>query len=172
MAIVIDDKHEKYWLSLRFCEAIRTQYPAPMHRLIAMLDEGLPADSIVVNKESLLSLAAFWGNTELAKELIRRGAPVSHVTASGETALTHAIQRGNKEIAEVLLDANADAFCRIPYGREKNPLDKVREYDWPDIEQKLAAALEAQMPALAESATTLEKPVKAMSSLKLKPKTP
>lgn len=172
MATIIDEKHEHYWLSLRFCEAIRTEYPKPISELKTMLDAGLPADSIVVNKESLLSLAAFWGNADLMKELLKRGAPVDHVNIFGQTALTYALKGDSKEIVGMLIDADADAFREMPYTGGKSPLDIARDKGWADIEQKLADARQAQLPAFGDSATTLQKPVKTMQSLRLKAKAP
>ena len=172
MATLIDDKHEKYWLSLSFCEAIRTKYPKPQHELNRMLDQGLPADAIVVNKESFLSLAACWGNTDLAKELLKRGAPVNHVNIFGDTALTYAVKGGHKEIAEMLITADADAFLSIPYTEGKSLVEAAQELGWEDIGEKLAAARDAQLPALADKAVRLQTPVKTMHALKLKAKVP
>lgn len=167
MATIIDDKHEKYWLSLRFCEAIRTKYPRPMPELTAMLDEGLPVDSIVVNKESLLSLAAYWGNTALAQELIKRGAPVSTQNIHGDTPLNYAIKQGHREIAGMLIEANADAFRECAYTK-KDVINLVREHGWPDIEEKILALRDTQMPALMSAATELKTGIKPMQRLKLK----
>ncbi|MEZ0262355.1 MAG: ankyrin repeat domain-containing protein [Alphaproteobacteria bacterium] len=175
MATVIDEKHEKYWLSLKFCETIRSASRPDMSKVIGMLNEGLPIDSIVVNRESFVTLAAFWGHQDLMRELLKRGAPVNHVNLHGDTAFTYAMEKGNRDIVEMLIDAEADICHQVRFAH-KAPLTLAQKHGWTDIEQKITTALEVryleELPALAQRAITVQTPIKAMPSLKLKPKSP
>lgn len=71
--------------------------------------QGNPKAVNSVNKEgySLITLATYKGNNEVAKFLIDNGADINGTSQYG-TPLMAAVVKGNAEIAKVLLDHNAD----------------------------------------------------------------
>jgi len=61
---------------------------------------------------SALMLASIHGNTEVARDLIRRGAHVNKSTTLGDTALTYAVKHGHADVVELLLSSGADPLRR------------------------------------------------------------
>jgi ankyrin repeat protein len=132
------------------------------------LDAGVAMDAVVVNKETFLTLAAFWGHVEIAAELIKRGAPLDCQNIHGETALTYALDKGHKEIATMLLDAGANVLLRRSYSSAKSAMELAHAHGWTDVCEKIEALAQQQLPALAAAATVLENSTQAMPRLRLK----
>jgi ankyrin repeat protein len=132
------------------------------------LDQGVAVDAIVINKESFLTLAAFWGHADIAAELIRRGAPLDHQNHMGETALIHALRRGHKEIAVMLLDAGASVLRRGDQEWSYSVRSAAERHDWPDVMAKIEEKMAVQLPALAAEATVLQSALKPLPTLRFK----
>ncbi|WP_191089715.1 ankyrin repeat domain-containing protein [Nesterenkonia ebinurensis] len=77
-------------------------------KLLALIDQGIPADLSNEQSDTLLILAAYNQHPDLVRALLERGAEANQVNDRGQTALGCAVFRQNKEITELLLDAGAD----------------------------------------------------------------
>ena len=85
--------------SLRALLAGRTRGAA----LTALLDARLEAE----NQHTLLTCAAWRGQSDAVRLLLESGASVGATTGGGSTALAIACQKGHLECARLLLEANA-----------------------------------------------------------------
>ncbi|MES2604234.1 MAG: ankyrin repeat domain-containing protein, partial [Pseudomonadota bacterium] len=65
-----------------------------------------------------LHWAVYWNNTELATELLAKGADAEAATRLGATPLYLAAVNGNAELLKVLLDAGADAKATVLQSEE------------------------------------------------------
>lgn len=77
-------------------------------KLLALIDQGIPADLTNSQSDSLLILAAYNDHADLVKGLISRSADVNRVNDRGQTPLGCAVFRQNHEITALLLQAGAD----------------------------------------------------------------
>src|SRR5262249_16163858 len=78
----------------------------------AELNEASPGD-----QETGLSQAAFWGHTEIARMLIKRGANVNAKDARGVTPLHDAACTGHVELARLFLKHGADVNAKDRDGK-------------------------------------------------------
>ena len=128
------------------------------------LDAGVPVDSVVINKETFLTLSAHWGHGEIVRELITRGAPLDWQNIHGDTALTYAIRRERLDITNMLLDAGASVvLCGAADPR--SPLQLAARNGWSDVEEKIKALMEVQLTA---DKMKLESDLKPLRALRLK----
>lgn len=77
-------------------------------KLLAFVDQGIPADLSNEQSDTLLILAAYNEHTELVRALLERGADPNLINARGQTALSCAVFRQNSETTRLLLKAGAD----------------------------------------------------------------
>lgn len=132
--------------------------------VLRYLDAGVPADSVVINKETFLTIAAFWGHTEVARELIARGTPIDWQNIHGDTALTYALAHGRRDITGMLLDAGASVvLCSGPDPR--STLQLAAKQGWSDVEERIKALMDVQLTA---ETMTLKGDVKPLKALRLK----
>jgi len=75
-----------------------------------------PLNAALDKGNTLLHLAAFYGNTALVKELIDRGADQTAINENGDTILHSAVRSGNTELVIDLLSGNADQKAKNRYG--------------------------------------------------------
>lgn len=99
-----------FFCHMAFCQ--RDIFEIARKGTVAELKEAIksnPAGVKAVNSEgySLLTLATYRGNNEVARFLIENGADINGTSNYG-SPLMAAVVKGNTEVAKVLLDHNAD----------------------------------------------------------------
>lgn len=77
-------------------------------KLLALVDQGLPANLADPKGDTLLILACYHGHNELARGLVERGADLGRLNDKGQSALTCAVFRQNEELTRYLLGQGAD----------------------------------------------------------------
>ncbi|GAA3695222.1 ankyrin repeat domain-containing protein [Arthrobacter ginkgonis] len=77
-------------------------------RLLALVDQGLPADLTDAKGDTLLILAAYKDQDAIARGLVERGADVNRLNDKGQGALTCAVFRQNEPLTRFLLERGAD----------------------------------------------------------------
>ena len=71
-----------------------------------LLDDGLDVNALDGQlRRSALTWAGIYGNVEVVKLLLERGANLHSVDKHGKTALAHALAREQKEVVEILMNA-------------------------------------------------------------------
>jgi ankyrin repeat protein len=84
-------------------------------KVTALLTE-IGIDSLDGYQRTLLIWSAFYGNTELLKWLMSRGANINHQDRIGYTALHFVAQERRHDIAQILLDGGADLEIKDIHG--------------------------------------------------------
>lgn len=87
------------------------------------------ADDLILKKRPAILHAADYGQTEVVKFLIEKGANVNIVDEYGICPLLAAIWEGHAETAEVLLKSGAKKDMKSPEGKsisEEAPNDKIK----------------------------------------------
>jgi len=92
-------------------------------RLAAYVDAGVPANLTNTAGDTLLMLAAYYGNPGTVRVLIERGADVDRISERGQTPLAGAVFIGDDEVVRILLDAGADPAAGTP-----SALDTARTF--------------------------------------------
>ncbi len=77
-------------------------------KLLAFIDQGIPADLSNDQADTLLILAAYNEHAGLVRALLERRADPNLVNARGQTALSCAVFRQQHETVRLLLRAGAD----------------------------------------------------------------
>jgi ankyrin repeat protein len=77
-------------------------------KLLALVDQGIPADLTDPKGDTLMILAAYNGHNALVQGLAERGADVNRLNDKGQGALTCAVFRQNEALARWLLENGAD----------------------------------------------------------------
>ena len=109
-------------LELGYTEAVRKIIKEKDFDLDKLYDDGT----------TLLQSAAFFGQKELAEEIIGRGANVNIVSKIGATAISYAIDKGYIDIANILIDksnlelSTVDGWCPIHYAARKGDVKMVK----------------------------------------------
>ncbi|PZP13836.1 MAG: hypothetical protein DI611_13770 [Brachybacterium faecium] len=85
--------------------------------LLALLDQGAPADMQDAEGNSMLMLAAYHDHPTLVEALASRGADIDLLNDRGQSPLAGAAFKGYTEVARVLLKAGADPDLGEPSGR-------------------------------------------------------
>lgn len=80
----------------------------------AYVDNGVDVNLSNHDGNTLLMLAAYSGNIDAVRELVKRGADVDRVNNRNQTPLAGAIFKKEEEVIEVLLDAGADPRAGTP----------------------------------------------------------
>ncbi len=83
-------------------------------RLAAYLDAGVPVNLTNAAGDTLLMLAAYYGNPDTVRVLIERGADVNLISDRGQTPLAGAVFHGDDTVIRLLLDAGADPGAGSP----------------------------------------------------------
>ncbi|MET1035819.1 MAG: ankyrin repeat domain-containing protein [Arthrobacter sp.] len=77
-------------------------------KLLALVDQGLPANLTNPNGDTLAILAAYNGHEGLVRGLLERGADVNRLNDKDQSALTCAVFRQNEPLVRHLLEHGAD----------------------------------------------------------------
>ncbi|WP_149957789.1 ankyrin repeat domain-containing protein [Zafaria cholistanensis] len=77
-------------------------------RLLALVDQGLPADLTDSKGDTLMILAAYKDQDAIVRGLVERGADVNRLNDKGQGALTCAVFRQNEPLTRFLLEHGAD----------------------------------------------------------------
>lgn len=80
-------------------------------------DVALLLEKSVVDEGVFLITAAYHGNIDVVRKLLKRGVKVNATNSIGETALMYAALKGYKEVIELLLEHGADPNQRNSDGR-------------------------------------------------------
>ena len=76
--------------------------------LVTLLSAGLPVNLTDEKGDTLLILAAYYGNADTVRALLSHGADANRENDRGQTALSAATFRCDEEVVRMLLDAGAD----------------------------------------------------------------
>ncbi|WP_052462235.1 ankyrin repeat domain-containing protein [Nigerium massiliense] len=86
--------------------------------LLAAVDAGVPVNLTNSNGDTLLILAAYREQPEIAAGLLERGADPDRINDRGQTAIACAVFRQSEEIVRMLLNAGADPKLGAQPARE------------------------------------------------------
>ena len=92
------------------------------------LDAGTPATLTNESGDSLVMLAAYYGQAETVDLLLARGADPNHANDKGQTPLAGAVFKGKTEIVRALLAAGADPNAGFP-----TAIDAARMFGKPEL---------------------------------------
>jgi|GEM_PF-1656782 len=107
---------------------IRTELEKNPHRVHELTPEG----------DNPLDVAAFHGETEIARLLLSKGADINYQDRWGDTPLHTAIIMERRETADLLLNKHPNIALRNRHGQ--TVLHKVARTSWSDFAQKLLKA--------------------------------
>lgn len=95
-------------------------------KLLAIIDQGIPADLTDSKGDTLMILAAYNGHEAIVSGLVDRGADVNRLNDKGQGALTCAVFRKNESMTRYLLANGAD-----PKLGAQNALAVAQMFDLP-----------------------------------------
>lgn len=93
-------------------EILRAAVAGDDLRVGALLEEGIPIDSVGTYGETALIAAARAGRTEVVRLLVERGARIDASTRAGDTALHFAARFGHTPVVRILTGNCADPDVR------------------------------------------------------------
>jgi uncharacterized protein len=96
--------------------------------LAQYLDAGTPATVTNEAGDSLVMLAAYYGQAETVELLLARGADPNQENFKGQTPLAGAVFKGKAEIVQALLAAGADPTAGFP-----SAIDAARMFGKTDL---------------------------------------
>ena len=85
-------------------------------RVIALLEQGVPANARQADGATALHWAAHWDDAAMAEALVGAGADVGAANEFGATPLWLGCVNGSETMVEILLAAGADANAALPSG--------------------------------------------------------
>ena len=97
-------------------------------RLSAYLDAGVPVNLTNAAGDTLLMLAAYYGNPDTVRVLVARGADVNRISDRGQTPLAGAVFIGDDQVVRLLLDAGADPAAGSPTALDTAVMFERTEY--------------------------------------------
>ena len=101
--------------------------------LAAYIDAGVPVNLTNTNGDTLVMLAAYYGNESAVAALIARGADVDRHNNRGQTPLAGAVFKNDTRIIELLLSADADPLAGSP-----SALETARFFEREELARQLA----------------------------------
>jgi ankyrin repeat protein len=99
-------------------------------RLLALVDQGLPADLTDAKGDTLMILAAYKDQDAIVRGLVERGADVNRLNDKGQGALTCAVFRQNEPLTRFLLERGAD-----PRAGAQNALAVTDMFGLPELKK-------------------------------------
>lgn len=121
-----------------------------------LLDEGIDANAKDRKGNSMLGLAATYGQMEIVQLLIDHGADINHQDRYGYTPLINATAVGDADTVDVLLQAGADTQLRDKQGH--TALDYATLHRFSEV----AALIQRADAARAKPVEPMEKPAAAV----------
>lgn len=97
-------------------------------KLMAVIDQGIPADLTDSKGDTLMILAAYNGHDEIVAGLLERGAEINRLNDKGQGALTCAVFRKNEPLTRFLLQHGADPKLGV-----QNALAVTGMFDLPEF---------------------------------------
>lgn len=97
-------------------------------KLMAIIDQGIPADLTDAKGDTLMILAAYNGHDATVSALLERGADINRLNDKGQGALTCAVFRKNEPLTRLLLARGAD-----PRLGAQNALAVTQMFDLPEL---------------------------------------
>lgn len=88
-------------------------YFPTLHYIQAILDQGVDINAAAANGDTPLHLAAFWGNSQAVRYLVKRGAEVRARNQAGHEPASLAAWHGHTAALRALLDAGAPLDTRV-----------------------------------------------------------
>ncbi|MFP5020173.1 ankyrin repeat domain-containing protein [Pseudonocardia phyllosphaerae] len=101
------------------------------------LDAGVPVEITDPKGDTLLILAAYYGNEAIVGDLLARGADPNRTNDRGQTAIAAALFARSAASVTALLDAGADPELGSPSARAT-----VEHFDLPDMRELLDRRLD------------------------------
>lgn len=105
--------------------------------LAAYVDAGVPVNLTNAKGDTMVMLAAYYGNESTVAALIARGADVDKPNDRGQTPLAGAVFKNDAPIIELLLSADADPLAGSP-----SALETARHFEREELARQLAGLVE------------------------------
>lgn len=105
--------------------------------LAAYVDAGVPVNLTNTNGDTMVMLAAYYGNESAVAALIARGADVDRPNDRGQTPLAGAVFKNDATIIELLLSADADPLAGSP-----SAVETARYFQREELARQLAGHVE------------------------------
>jgi ankyrin repeat protein len=105
--------------------------------LAAYVDAGVPVDLTNTNGDTMVMLAAYYGNDSAVAALIARGADVDRHNNRGQTPLAGAVFKNDSTVIELLLSADADPLAGSP-----SALETARYFERDELARRLVGLVE------------------------------
>jgi ankyrin repeat protein len=105
--------------------------------LAAYVDAGVPVNLVNGNGDTMVMLAAYYGNDCAVATLIARGADVDRRNHRGQTPLAGAVFKNDPTVVELLLSAGADPLAGSP-----SALETARYFERDEIARQLVGRVE------------------------------
>jgi ankyrin repeat protein len=113
---------------MTFEEADKAIKKGELSRLRKELEGGMSPDLANSYSWTILMAAAMYGNTQIGRLLIQKGADLNRRNMLGDTALSLAVQTGHSSFVRLLLKNGASLDCH-PHGKSLDIfLDWAAEY--------------------------------------------
>jgi ankyrin repeat protein len=100
--------------------------------LAAYVDAGVPVNLTNTNGDTMVMLAAYYGNDSAVATLTARGADVDRRNDRGQTPLAGAVFKNDSTIIELLLSAGADPLAGAP-----SALETARYFERDELARQL-----------------------------------
>ena len=105
--------------------------------LAAYVDAGVPVNLVNGNGDTMVMLAAYYGNDAAVATLIARGADVDRHNHRGQTPLAGAVFKNDPTVVGLLLSAGADPLAGSP-----SALETARYFERDEIARQLVGRVE------------------------------
>jgi len=105
--------------------------------LAAYVDAGVPVDLTNTNGDTMVMLAAYYGNDSAVAALIARGADVDRHNSRGQTPLAGAVFKNDSRVIELLLSVDADPLAGSP-----SALETAKYFERDELARRLVGFVE------------------------------